>query len=137
MNYILDVSKWRCGSVGVNESSDDNIGNRLGKGSTKFLNQQGYMCCLGQFAKQQGVDDAYLRVAFSPVDICTFDTNNKIYDEAFIVNKSEGYRNSELAKTLVGINDDSTTTIDTKINQIKDELHKYNHTLTVINNDGI
>jgi hypothetical protein len=44
---ILDYSKWRCGMDGANS---------LGDGETALLNDKGFMCCLGMFGKQCGID---------------------------------------------------------------------------------
>lgn len=45
--FTIDRSKWRCGG---------NIEPR-GKGPTQMLNQEGYMCCLGQIGRQLGCPD--------------------------------------------------------------------------------
>ena len=44
---ILDYYKWRCGGDGEGKK-----GCSLGKGYTQLLNNEGFMCCLGQFSFQ-------------------------------------------------------------------------------------
>ena len=46
MKFVVDRSKWRCGS---------NAGDRHGKGDTRLLNSEGYQCCLGFVCEQLGV----------------------------------------------------------------------------------
>lgn len=44
MKFIIDRSKWRCGGEeGLNVQ---------GKGPTRLLNREGYMCCLGMCMEQ-------------------------------------------------------------------------------------
>jgi hypothetical protein len=43
---VLDESIWRCGD----DAKDPN--KSRGTGYTKLLNEEGYMCCLGQFSLQ-------------------------------------------------------------------------------------
>ena len=50
--FIIDRSKWRCGG-----NLSDGGTNLRGEGITYLLNNQGFMCCLGQVAKQCGVDE--------------------------------------------------------------------------------
>lgn len=47
--YTIERSKWRCGSL----ESDNHI--RHGEGYTNLLNEQGFMCCLGQICEAEGV----------------------------------------------------------------------------------
>ena len=120
--YQLDVSKWRCG----NESEPNSF---FGKGDTAMLNHEGYMCCLGQFAKQKGVAEHLL------LDEATPECANSNYDPAFCFFglDDEEYENTNLAYTLMKINDDPTSTPKEKIDSIRKELEKEGHTLTVIN----
>ena len=48
MEFIIDRSKWRCGGQGKNSR---------GKGSVKLLNNEGFMCCLGQTCSQTGIEN--------------------------------------------------------------------------------
>jgi len=60
MHFVIDRAKWRCGG--------DQFAQR-GEGCTAMLNEQGYMCCLGQIFRKLGyADDALMRVA-SPSDV--------------------------------------------------------------------
>ena len=58
--FIIDRSKWRCGGhLGASE-------NAVGEGETMLLNEEGFMCCLGQVAKQLGIKDIDLLGAVTP-----------------------------------------------------------------------
>ena len=46
MNFTIDRSKWRCGG-------DDG----KGWGETQLLNEEGFMCCLGQCSLQSGLSE--------------------------------------------------------------------------------
>jgi hypothetical protein len=123
-DYTLDVSKWRCGNLGPNQ---------LGDGGTRMLNAKGYMCCLGQFASQKGVEDGILLDAGFPITIAN--KLNKSYDDSFITTSS--HMQTELAHKLMSINDYEYTTVQQKIYHIRDTLVAAGHTLTVINQEGL
>ena len=125
MNYILDYSTWRCGG---------DVDGHLGEGQTALLNEEGYMCCLGQFALQiEGVEEKNILNEGEPGEL------GKQYDPVF-VKKEEveyddeyEYSNTELADELIKINDAHETTPRYKINEIKKALKKQGHELEVIN----
>lgn len=60
---ILDRSNWRCGSQG-------NYPFRHGDGLTSMLNEEGFRCCLGQFAQQCGVPDEVMERIGGPKTLC-------------------------------------------------------------------
>ena len=124
MEYILDVAKWRCGSQGPF---------MLGEGRTLMLNEEGYMCCLGQFAAQKGVGLDRLLDKGSPAYL------KSMYDESFCI-VPYGYHpddtfNTDLAASLMSVNDNDTTTPEEKIQIIRKKLEEHGHTLKVINED--
>lgn len=125
MNYELDMKVWRCGG--------DEFGtNGLGSGETAMLNDQGYMCCLGQFAAQAGVGKSYLlgQVDPSTVGDALRDAKKKWrYDDSFL--NGENFI-SHLASNLIHINDDDNTTPEQKIVLLRNELEAHGHTLSVI-----
>lgn len=123
MKYILDVSKWRCGEGDEKENKTNN----LGFGQTELLNDEGYMCCLGQFAKQVGVSDSSLKGNAVPSDV------GFVYDETFVEEIVTGYKDKSLANILMNINDNEDTSIEEKIQLIKEELEECGHSLKVVN----
>lgn len=50
--FVIDRSKWRCGGEGSYGG---------GSGPTKLLNNEGFMCCLGQVSCQLGVPEDEIR----------------------------------------------------------------------------
>ena len=64
MNFIIDYSKWRCGG---------NWENKLGEGETYMLNQEGFMCCLGQCQSQLGATNNDLRSMAQPSNVGKID----------------------------------------------------------------
>lgn len=123
-DYILDVAKWRCGGNGPN---------RLGTGHTEMLNEEGFSCCLGQFAKQFGVTDDCLLNKLSPDDVAS-DTGH-IYDPGFVDDGRGSMENTLIASLLMRINDNDCTAPREKIARIRKELEADGHTLTVLNED--
>lgn len=118
---VLDCSTWRCGSNGKN---------KLGKGVTALLNNQGYMCCLGQFAEQLGVDESLLLNEGQPDDIEV----NRVIELITVKNKLGGIKdNSMFTERATKINDNALTTPQQKIKQLTRLLKKYRRELKVIN----
>lgn len=127
--YTLDCSTWRSGGEGKFT---------LGKGQTHLLNNEGYSCCLGQFALQVGVDKDLLLNVGCPDDVMT----DQSYDEAFqVVLVEEGEdverRDTLLALDLMRANDNGDLTLDGRISRISELLEKYGHELVVINRDKV
>lgn len=111
---ILDVKTWRCGANG---------NNRLGKGSTSLLNNEGYMCCLGQFCKQV---DAKI-CGSSPCSITHIDPS---FDNNLLVQESI---DSAFSAVAMEINDDPNTTPKQKIKKLRSLCKKYRRRLVVKN----
>lgn len=130
MEYVLDVSKWRCG--GPNGEWNPNA---LGEGEcAELLNVNGYMCCLGLFAKQKRIPKKDMLELSSPEDLAN--AIGKVYDPAFVEFDMDTYNDTDLANELMGINDDYETTYKEKIELIRKKLEKHGHTLKVINDPG-
>lgn len=126
MEFILDLAKWRCGRLGES-------GKTLGIGETALHNNEGYQCCLGQFILQ--VYKGFITIrdienVSEPADV----TRLILYDTDNFFIKEEGF-NSNLSRELMKINDDPSTTIENKIESIRERLAKRGHTLTVINDN--
>lgn len=118
MEFIIDRSTWRCGD----ESMVDN--NRLGIGSTKLLNSNGYMCCLGQIALQLGATKEKIFGAGDPSDI--------IYFENAILLDSD-FNNSSLSSDAMDINDNTETSVVEKEQKLKELFEGYKHNIEFIN----
>jgi len=124
LKYILDVSKWRCGEDGQY---------RLHKGRTKMLNTKGYMCCLGQFAEQLGIDAEDLEGADAPRNVAA--NLGRRYDPEMVhfLRGGDSIFNTRLAKDLMDINDNEDDKPLEKIDNIRNRLEEEGHTLEVIN----
>lgn len=116
---ILDYSKWRCGNFGWNQ---------LGRGETYLLNNEGFMCCLGQFCQQLGISIEALLNNAEPEEVC-----NAEYDLFVYKDESRGICNTFFTRKLIGINDDRATTPEQKIHSIKSLLAEEGIELKVIN----
>ena len=118
----LDCKKWICGN---NSQIKDNT---LGKGAVRLLNNEGYMCCLGQFSCQMnskvtkknllGVGSpSYLREPIRGLSYketgCIFDTN--------------------LSTEAMAINDDEDTSIPEKVSSLKKLFKTKGYNIKVIN----
>lgn len=115
MEFILDMAKWRCGQ--------EHPTNSLGKGPTALLNNEGYMCCLGQFSKQvDGTTDADLRCAGEPSQL----------KESFFKDTNVFNYNTELANESIRLND-SGIRIPFKVKCLRLLYKDYGHTIKVIN----
>lgn len=137
-SYTLVISDWRCGHFAPPES-----GRRLGLGFTSMLNDEGRMCCLGQFARQAGVSDNYLLGEDCPVGVA--DKMGRAYDTNFVVPASAPATEEEeydlfvhtaLANRLMNINDDEKTTIAEKVSAIREALESHGIQLQVIYPEG-
>lgn len=60
MKFTVDRATWRCGNYGPYKK---------GMGSTKLLNEEGFMCCLGQCALQLGATKEQILDAFGPTQL--------------------------------------------------------------------
>ena len=114
--YVLDYTTWRSG---VNSSR------RLGDGPTKLLNDDGYSCCLGQFAQQKGIKNKDLLQLIEPEQLANALSTG--YDKNFIrlVDTEEGefFFNTELTQWLINANDSPTLTPAKKLFKIRRLLH--------------
>lgn len=117
---VLDYSKWRSGLRGHNS---------VGLGFTKLKNEEGYMCCLGQWCQQLGVPNEELENNSEPwslkttVDISLFTQSDNW----------GGLKNSKLASSAIFINDELGTSPADKINKLTTLLASHNIELEVIN----
>lgn len=130
---VLDYSKWRCGG-----DFTDAPGNQLGEGPTMLLNEQGFMCCLGQFSLQLDTDlDEY--------DICNLGEPADLDQEVTLLCYTEGdvdpaaeddehtTHSTILSDKAIAINDDGDTTPEEKIAQLRELFGAAGYEIEVIN----
>lgn len=101
MKFVIDRSRWRCGSLGPTAH---------GEGETALLNPHGFMCCLGFMALQLGVPTHAVIGAGVPSSV------EKPYREKLIgtllnpEGENSGFDETELATDGLEINDDESFT---------------------------
>lgn len=111
MKFVIDRKKWRCGQDGANS---------LGRGETKLLNAEGYMCCLGQICEQSGISREVLL--------------NKLYPPLKGVDWLSTYVSEDrLYMVFVKINDNRYLTNESREEQIKRLASQYGHEVEFIN----
>lgn len=123
---VLDVSTWRCG---LKSKKPNTI---CGSGSTLLLNDEGYKCCLGQFATQINPDitDEEIRGISQPSELSfSIEGLNIMFDGG----EEPSYDDTDLSNLAIGINDDEDLTIDEKIEQLQNLFCAYGFEIEVIN----
>lgn len=136
---VLDYRKWICGDPYANEGRTFNQNNilektSLGQGETALLNNKGYMCCLGQFGQQSGIDNKKLdgaatltNLVYGSDDTCQVTTCTK-------KNKwGHGFVSTKFEERALSINDDERTTIVEKVRKLRKLCGKYKRTLKLKN----
>ena len=127
MKLILDYNTWRCGSEGVN---------KVGEGSTLLLNNQGFLCCLGQFSPQ--LNDKIKMIDMEglgePHDLAVEIDLLVTLDEDNIFYGLDNYaQDTEITERAIGINDEVLTTPLEKIVLLKELFAKADCEIEVIN----
>ena len=91
---VIDRSKWRCHNHGL--------------GATLLLNQEGFMCCLGQVSKQLGASDEQIRWHASPCKskfqhplLVDGVADTKLSNKAIEINDAEYYDDVSREQKLV------------------------------------
>lgn len=107
---FLDIHKWRSGGLGKN---------RLGPEVTALLNEQGGMCCLGQFALQGGIQKK--------------DILNKAVLGNYHGPLGFGY---SFTGQAMSINDLEEVPINTRIQNLKKHCREHNIKLTLKNDSA-
>ena len=123
MKFILDYSKWICGSP---------RGEEMGIGDTLLWNEQGYGCCLGHFGLCLGISKESMLGYGNPL------TTNPQIESEFL--KEIPYQS---LSELIMKNDDFCITIDDvqvcdpsfsdRLRAIENILKRLGHSLEVIN----
>ena len=121
--FTIDCNTWRCG---------DNGKYKLGEGNTVLLNDEGFMCCLGQVALQLDVHEADLLGKGEPdqldidIELLTIRYNGD-EEEEFII------ANSELSSDAMRINDSTESTVSQKMKDLKELFNDNGYDLEFIN----
>src|SRR5690348_13655826 len=105
---VLDYSKWICGGEGPH---------KLGKGKVALLNNEGYMCCLGQWSLQLGATDSQIINMGEPYEpnldipgLTIMMEDEYDYDQIKMIAK-----NSKFSEDAMLINDGEASTPEAKI----------------------
>lgn len=98
--FVIDRSQWRCG--GTNDSG-------CGFGPTSLLNDHGFMCCLGQIARQLGWGCENIKGCGCPSDVIL--SGKKVNKKILLSGFEE---DSEFANVAMTINDDPKITQRTR-----------------------
>jgi hypothetical protein len=121
---ILDYSRWRCGGQGSN---------RLGEGDTLMLNEEGFSCCLGQFAPQLNSDitNEYILGLATPSIVShkmgmVIPTLNTEYSKGT-------YISTDLSTKAITINDNEFTIPEEKIRLLQELFGRKEYSIRVIN----
>jgi hypothetical protein len=116
MKFIINRNTWRCGGKEGHVSA-------RGRGETRLLNAEGFLCCLGQISLQLGATREDIRNMATPEDVTAEATSaldllrcpsrhfasfeaTELADNAMIVNDdhllSEVRREKELVELFAG-----------------------------------
>lgn len=121
--FTIDCNTWRCG---------DNGKYKLGEGNTTLLNNEGFMCCLGQVALQLDVHEADLLGKGEPdqldidIELLTIRYNGDEEELSIIAN-------SELSSDAMRINDSTESTVSQKMKDLKELFNDNGYDLEFIN----
>lgn len=112
----IDYRRWMCGG-GKRNNVNDNVVEHVGHGTdtTYLLNQDNFMCCLGQFCLQAGHKRNEIMEIGDPDSVEGNSFPNKFCNDA------------------ININDDDNTTIITKVRKLQTLCKKYRKTLLLQN----
>ena len=129
---VLDYDKWICGCPNQRLARDE--GNYHGKGLTLLLNDEGFMCCLGQFSSQAGVEDKDLLSNGEPEELHRYKSiqvnglvDSYENDEGVVI------RNTCLADSAMTINDYEDSTVKDKARDIKELFEKEGYEVELVN----
>lgn len=118
----LNYATWRSGKDGENA---------VGIGRTLLLNQEGYMCCLGQWCLQAGLSVNDIQDIGLPESMEATARTTLLKHEDF--GKLLGQRGNTFLERAITINDTRTTTAREKMKQLKQLCKGNNITLKIIN----
>ena len=124
MEFTIDRSKWRCGGV--------HNKNSRGKGGTSLLNEEGFMCCLGQTCRQVGIEKEDLLKKNEPRQIDT-----KLHTKNLgIFVESRGlfstFMDTELSKSAMIINDTSFLNQKERESKLRELFKRHGHKIKFV-----
>ena len=125
MNFVLRIDQWRCGKDGPYS---------LGIGETQLRNDQGFLCCVGQWTEQVEGKELEPNEAGEPaclerdIEYLTIMIEDYAIDFGYL----SRITNTNLASDCMSINDTETTTVAEKIKLLHNRLAQDGHTLEVI-----
>lgn len=124
MDFVVDRSKWRCGSIGDNAKG---LGNK-----TYLLNKEGFMCCLGHCELQLGRSKKIIFNKSLPSNIFISLSINNDNDPFVFKNRYGHVASSDLSHDAVAINDDYKLTTPERERKLKELFKKHGHTIKFI-----
>jgi len=134
---ILDYSKWICGAGGAHA---------LGSGAVALLNEDGFMCCLGQWGLQCGAKKEEILNFGEPQEIkpllplfakalkypvTEYNPVTGIEETNYVEDNEKS--NTRLSLDAIDINDNTKTTPEEKIELLRELLANEGIELEVIN----
>lgn len=134
MEFTIDRSRWRCG--GGDRGPDVYPEWMHGEGETMLLNDDGFMCCLGQVEEQLGVGLDRLLQVFKPSGLQVESILCEIDHDAASVPDADGneagdiYIDTELASRAMSINDDETLDDENREHRLTALFETHGHTIT-------
>ncbi len=142
---VLDMSTWRCGgSEQIWKSGLGNYGeyvknpSAFGQGGTALLNDEGFSCCLGQFAPQ--INPAVTRESilnkYTPQDInkpLALLADEKSNPKESIQWHGTAFQNTKFSQEAIQINDDESIDTETRLRRLKEHFATKGVEIEVIN----
>lgn len=120
MKFTIDRSKWRCGDCGPYAA---------GAGDTLLLNDQGFMCCLGQIELLLGRNTDVLHNSGEPSELPAL-RGDPAAD--FLQGYDRGKHNSPLAAKAMAINDDGRLAHNEKEQRLTSLFAEHGHELEFV-----
>jgi hypothetical protein len=94
MDFVIDRSKWRAGGF-EGDRYNSRSASAIGEGPAQLLNEDRFMCCLGQISEQLGVSRSVMLGISVPSDM-----------EGCPLILNDSFNESSLAYKAMRINDD-------------------------------
>lgn len=118
LSFTVKLSKWRCGGEkGKFDPSMPRNQKSLGVGDTALLNAQGFSCCLGFACRGAGYKGSLLGkgapddgLKYALKGLTTIDPHSSLKDDGLVATR--------FTDDAIAINDDTVTTIATKMRQL-------------------
>jgi len=123
----LNYRNWICGAPHRND--DKNTCH--GVGETSLLNEDNFMCCLGQFSCQAGIDKSHLKYNSVPQDLI-YDDSDEVTIVEVLCNK-QTRKDTRLANRAMGINDSDKLTISDKVIKLRKLFKQCGRTINLKN----